>query len=232
MSSKETVVWMFERFSDDSEKLWCSEDDTTKGVWVTLEALFEEERRSRWLKVGCAKYVRGQVGKLVMSYSYLCSESLRNSKDNSCDTLHETLGCGYQRQRVKTCTSVVLSVELGADPMWLQESCPCSEVTSVTWFASRDRYSDDHWQSHHGSMTMFRMHPQIRDLESVMICWDVRILDYNVQTWKVWVKEEKWSMIGERSGLERRWRYQDSRMITKNMTRSWRSIRTRRVVCA
>ena len=46
-------------FSDDSEELWCPEDDTTKGVWVALEALFEEERRSRWLKVGCAKHVRG-----------------------------------------------------------------------------------------------------------------------------------------------------------------------------
>ena len=70
-------------FSDDSEELWCPEDDTTKGVWVALEALFEEERRSRWLKVGCAKHVRGQVGKRVMSCSCLCPESLRNSKANS-----------------------------------------------------------------------------------------------------------------------------------------------------
>ena len=70
-------------FSDDSEKLRCPEDDTTKGVWVALEALFEEGRRSRWLKVGCAKHVSGQVGKRVMSCSFLCPESLRNSKNNS-----------------------------------------------------------------------------------------------------------------------------------------------------
>ena len=57
--------------------------------------------------------------------------------------------------------------------------------------------------------------------------------------WKVWDKEEKqlhlaleWSMIGERSGLERRWRYQGSQMITKSMTRLWRSIRMWRAVCA
>ena len=40
------------------------------------------------------------------------------------------------------------------------------------------------------------------------------------------------SMIGERSGLERRWRYQGSQKITKNLTRIWRSIRIRRAVCA
>ena len=33
------------------------------------------------------------------------------------DSLHETLRCGYQRHRVKTCTYVVLSVELEADQM-------------------------------------------------------------------------------------------------------------------
>ena len=123
--------------------------------------------------------------------------------------------------------------------MWLQESCPRSEVTPVTCFAFRDRCFDGDRQSHHGSMTMFRMHPQIGDLESVTVDRDVRIRDNLVQTWKVWTKEEKqlhlaleWSMIGARSELERRWRYQGSQMITKSMTRLWRSIRIRRAVCA
>ena len=57
-----------------------------------------------------------------------------------CDTLHETLGCGYQWHRVKACTYVVLSVEIRSGPN------VTTGVVSMQWshisdlVAFRDRY--------------------------------------------------------------------------------------------
>ena len=225
-------------FSDDSEELWCPEDDTTKGVWVTLEALFEEERRSRWLKVGCAKHVRGQVGKRVMSCSYLCPESLRNSKDNSLWYVARDARLWVPATQSKdmhlrrTFCGIRSGPNVTTGVVSMQRS-HTSDLVRFSWQMLRRWLTKSSWNYDDVQ------NASTEDLESVTFGWDVRILDNIVQTWKVWVKEEKqlhlaleWSMIGERSGLERRWRYQGSRMITQNMTRTWRSIRIRRAFCA
>ena len=217
-------------FSDDSEELWCPEDDTIKGVWVALEALFEEERRSRWLKVGCAKHVRGQVGTWVMSCSHSCLESPRNSKDNS-------LWCVARDARLWVPATQSKGMHVRRTFCGIRSG---PNVTTGVVSMQRSHTSD-----------LVRFSGQMLRRWLTKSSWkydDVQNASTDRIPWKcyAWLRcqnpgqprEEKqlhlaleWSMIGERSGLERRWRYQSSWMITKNMTIPWRPIRIWRAVC-
>ena len=84
-----------------------------------------------------------------------------------------------------------------------------------------------------------RMHPQMGGLERVTGRLGIRTLDCLVQTWEVWAKEDmqlnlalEWNVIGERTGVDPRWRYKDSRMIATCKTRPWGSVWMRRAACA